>query len=107
MWESLVGRLSQPTKVVHLEGTLAAPSRDFSVPHSHLLTLPRQISSRRRRTMGVSSWRMWPGCECPHWSLAVHRASLCPRDASTLAGPRSGDLRAGRHPCDAAVSANL
>src|SRR5438270_9356005 len=79
-------------KVMTLEGHRPAQGGHVSVSHPRLLALSREISSRRGRTLGAAPWRIWLGCHCLDWLLAVHRAPQCPRDASTLAYPWSGGL---------------
>src|SRR6266851_78409 len=103
MWKPLVGGVSLSTEGDDPGGRLPAQGGHVSVSHPHLLAVSREISSRRGRTLGAPPWRIWPGCDCPHWCLAVHGASQCPRDASTLACPRSGDLGTRGHPFDAAL----
>src|SRR5713101_2073968 len=92
MRKSLVGGVSLSTDGDDLGWTLAAEGGHVSVSYPHLLAVSREISSRRGRAVGAPPWRIWPGCHCPHWRLAVHGASQCPGDASALAYQRSCDL---------------
>src|SRR6266699_305653 len=103
MWKPLVGGVSLSTEGDDLGGSLAAEGGHVSVSHPHLLAVSCEVSSRRRRTLGAASWRIWPGRHRAHWGLALHGASQCPGDASTLARPRSCDLGTRGHAFDAAI----
>src|SRR6059058_751844 len=71
-------------KVMTLDGHRPAQGGHVSVSHPRLFAISCEISSRRGRTVGAPPWRVWSGCHCTHWGLALPGASLCPGDASTL-----------------------
>src|SRR5438552_1014679 len=103
MRKPFVGGLSLSTEGDDLGWSLAAQGGHVSVSHPRLFAVSCEISSRRGRTVGAPPWRVWSGCHCPHWGLALPGASLCPGDASMLAGPWSCDLATRSHPFDAAL----
>src|SRR5258708_5873183 len=37
------------------------------MPQSAMLTVSSSLSTRGRRPMGLTAWRVWSGCDCPGW----------------------------------------
>src|SRR5258708_37095248 len=103
MRKPLVGGVSLSTEGDDLGGTVAAQGRHVSVPYPHLPPVSYALSPRRRRTLGAPARRIWPGCHCADWHLAVPGGSQWPRDASALPDPRSGVFETMSHQFDVPI----
>lgn len=87
VWPFRVDRVQQPAEGRDFGGDFPAQDSHQSMPHPHVCSLSCALSPRRRGMLGLAAWRIWPGCHCAHWLLALQGTSLRPRDAPAGASP--------------------
>src|SRR6516162_7091463 len=65
----------QGRTVTTLQGICRLTHRGRPVSQSTVPTLSLRVSTRRRGKMGCTTRRVWAGCDCSAWHVALYRSS--------------------------------